>query len=351
MKINFCAGPAVVPSSIIEQLQQMMTNYKDTGVSLLSISHRDKVFEEVHTSIQQKLRKLLKIPDNYSILLMQAGATAQFAAIPMNLANKYNKSLYICSGQWSEKAAKEAEKFIDINAIKYDEHIADNFKANKYDYIYYTDNETVDGFQINKLAKSCNTEIVCDMSSSFLSKPINISDYGLIYAGAQKNAGIPGLTIVIIKNSLIQQKDNIPVVFDYHVMKTSNSLYNTPSVISWVTFELTLEYLIKNYANLNKVGEFNNKKAELLYSAIDHSKIYKNNIKSQYRSSMNIIFHLPSDEITNKFLEAADKQGFYGLKGHRNIGGCRASIYNAVSIEDVRKLVKFMQDFENEQQF
>lgn len=349
MKINFCAGPAVVPSSIIQTLQQMMTSYKDTGVSLLSISHRDKAFDEVHDAIQKNLRTLLNIPDNYSVLLMQAGATAQFAAIPMNLSNNYNKALYVCSGQWSENAAKEADKFIDVTAIKYDENIAKNFTSNKYDYIYYTDNETVNGFQINKLAKSCNTELVCDMSSSFLSKPVNIADYGLIYAGAQKNAGIPGLTIVIVKDSLIQQKSNIPVVFDYFITKKSNSVYNTPSVISWVTFELTLEYLIKNYANLKKVEEFNNQKADLLYSAIDNSKIYKNDIKPEYRSNMNVIFHLKSQELTDKFLSSADKKGFYGLKGHRNVGGCRASLYNAVSLEDVRKLVKFMQDFENEQ--
>ena len=349
MKINFCAGPAVVPSSIIQTLQQMMTNYKDTGVSLLSISHRDKAFDEVHEAIQKDLRSLLNIPNDYSVLLMQAGATAQFAAIPMNLSNKHKQALYICSGQWSEKAAKEAEKFIDATAVKYDESIADNFTSNKYDYIYYTDNETVDGFQINKLAKSCNTELVCDMSSSFLSKPINIADYGLIYAGAQKNAGIPGLTIVIVKNSLIKQKKDIPVVFDYFTTKKSNSVYNIPSVISWVTFELTLEYLIKNYSNLNRVEEFNNQKANLLYSAIDNSKIYNNDIKPEYRSNMNVIFHLKSQELTDKFLSSADKKGFYGLKGHRNVGGCRASLYNAVSLEDVRKLVKFMQDFENEQ--
>ncbi|MED7819804.1 MULTISPECIES: 3-phosphoserine/phosphohydroxythreonine transaminase [unclassified Francisella] len=349
MKVNFCAGPAVVPSSIIQTLQQMMTNYKDTGVSLLSISHRDKVFDEVHETIQKDLRSLLNIPDNYSVLLMQAGATAQFAAIPMNLSDKYKNALYICSGQWSEKAAQEAEKFIEVTAVKYNSDITDNFISNKYDYIYYTDNETVDGFQINKLAKSCNTELVCDMSSSFLSKPINISDYGLIYAGAQKNAGIPGLTIVIVKDSLIQQKTNIPVVFDYFITKKSNSVYNTPSVISWVTFELTLKYLINNYGNLSKVEEFSNQKASLLYNAIDNSKIYKNDIKPEYRSNMNIIFHLPTEELTNSFLSIADKKGFYGLKGHRNIGGCRASLYNAVSLEDVRKLVKFMQDFENEQ--
>ena len=187
------------------------------------------------------------------------------------------------------------------------------------------------------------------MSSSFLSKPINISDYGLIYAGAQKNAGIPGLTIVIVKDSLIKQKDNIPVVFDYFVTKKSNSVYNTPSVISWVTFELTLEYLIKNYGNLEEVERFNNTKAELLYSTIDNSKIYNNDIKQEYRSNMNVIFHLTSAELTDRFLESADKAGFYGLKGHRQVGGCRASLYNAISLEDVQKLVKFMQEFENEQ--
>ncbi|MBK2147686.1 aminotransferase class V-fold PLP-dependent enzyme, partial [Francisella tularensis] len=185
--------------------------------------------------------------------------------------------------------------------------------------------------------------------SIYLSKHNNSSDYGLIYAGAKKNAGIPGLTIVIIKDSLIKEKQNIPVVFDYLAMKKSNSVYNTPSVISWVTFELTLEYLIEKFANLDNVEEFSNQKANLLYSAIDNSKIYKNDIKPEYRSNMNIIFHLPTQELTDKFLSNASKAGFYGLKGHRSVGGCKASLYNAVSLEDVKKLVQFMQEFENEQ--
>ncbi|QLE78298.1 3-phosphoserine/phosphohydroxythreonine transaminase [Francisella sp. Scap27] len=349
MKTNFCAGPAVVPQSIIEQLQSMIVNYKNTGVSLLSISHRDKAFEEVYTSIDTGLRQLLQIPKDYSILLMQAGATAQFAGIPMNLSSKYKKALYVCSGQWSEKAAKEASKFIEVDAVTYDDNIQDKFVADKYDYIYYTDNETVDGFQINELAKSCNTKVVCDMSSSFLSKPLNIDNYGLIYAGAQKNAGIPGVTIVIIKNSLIEKKANLPIVLDYWVTEKSKSVYNTPSVISWVTFELTLKYLINNFGNLKKIEEFNNEKAELLYKTIDNSNIFRNTIKAKYRSNMNIVFQLTNEELTKKFLDEADKKGFYGLKGHRLIGGCRASLYNAVSLEDVKKLVKFMQDFENEQ--
>ncbi|QIV96208.1 phosphoserine aminotransferase [Allofrancisella inopinata] len=349
MKINFCAGPAVIPTCIIEKLQKMMTNYKNTGVSLLSISHRDKAFEEVHDSIQTKLKYLLNIPDDYSILLMQAGATAQFAAIPMNLSDKYNKALYVCSGQWSEKAAKEAKKFINVESVTYGDSIAETFVSNMYDYVYYTDNETVDGFQINQLAKSCNTELVCDMSSSFLSKPINIRDYGLIYAGAQKNAGIPGLTIVIVQNSLIKKKENIPIVFDYDTTKKSNSLYNTPSVISWVTFELMLEYLIDKFQDLNEVEKFNHTKAKILYSTIDNSKIYKNDIKPIYRSNMNIIFQLPTQELTKKFLLDASNKGFYGLEGHRLVGGCRASLYNAVSLEDVKALAKFMQEFENEQ--
>lgn len=349
MKTNFCAGPAVLPQSIIKQLQSMIVDYKNTGVSLLSISHRDKIFEEVHASIESNLRQLLKISDDYSILLMQAGATAQFAGIPMNLSAKYNKALYICSGQWSEKAAKEASKFIEVDAVVYDENVQGKFVSDKYDYIYYTDNETVDGFQINELAKSCNTEVVCDMSSSFLSKPLNMCNYGLIYASAQKNAGIPGLTIVVVKNSLIQQKQNLPVVLDYWVTRKSDSVYNTPSVISWVTFELTLDYLINKFDNLNKVETFNNQKANLLYKTIDESRIFKNSIHPKYRSNMNIIFQLSSEDLTKKFLDEADKKGFYGLKGHRLIGGCRASLYNAVSLEDVQKLATFMKDFENEQ--
>lgn len=348
MKINFCAGPAVVPTEIIKNLQEMMANYKNTGVSLLSISHRDNAFEEVHTSIQDNLRKILSIPDDYSILLMQAGATAQFAGIPMNLSDKHNKAMYICSGQWSEKAAKEASKFIDVDAITYDDDINSKFERGKYDYIYYTDNETVDGFQINELARSCDTELVCDMSSSFLSKKINVKDYGLIYAGAQKNAGIPGLTIVIVKNSLIKKKSNLPIVLDYFVTEKSNSVYNTPSVISWVTFELTLKYLLENFQTIENIEIFNNKKADLLYSTIDNSKIYKNSILPKYRSNMNVVFQLTSEELTSKFLDQADKHNFYGIKGHRLVGGCRVSLYNAISLEDVEKLVEFMKKFENE---
>lgn len=349
MKINFCAGPAVVPTEIIKNLQKMMINYKDTGVSLLSISHRDNAFEEVHTSIQSNLRKLLSIPDDYSILLMQAGATAQFAGVPINLSNVHSKAMYICSGQWSEKAAKEASKFIDVDAVTYNNDINNKFESNKYDYIYYTDNETVDGFQINELARSCGTDLICDMSSSFLSKRIDIKDYGLIYAGAQKNAGIPGLTIVIVKNSLIKNKANLPIVLDYFVTEKSNSMYNTPSVISWVTFELTLKYLLEKFQTIENIELFNNKKAELLYSTIDNSKIYKNSIALKYRSNMNVVFQLTTEELSAKFLEEADKHSFYGLKGHRLVGGCRVSLYNAVSFEDVEKLVGFMKRFENEQ--
>jgi len=349
MKINFCAGPAVVPTEIISNLQEMMINYKDTGVSLLSISHRDNAFEEVHTSIQSNLRKILSIPDDYSVLLMQAGATAQFAGIPMNLSDKYGKAMYICSGQWSEKAAKEASKFMAVDAVTYNDSIDTKFESDKYDYIYYTDNETVDGFQINELARSCDTELVCDMSSSFLSKPINVNDYGLIYASAQKNAGIPGLTIVILKNSLIKKKTNLPIVFDYFVTEKSNSVYNTPSVISWVTFELTLNYLLEKFQTIENIEIFSNNKADLLYSTIDSSKIYKNSINPKYRSNMNVVFQLSTEELTTKFLDEADKYNFYGIKGHRLVGGCRVSLYNAVSYEDVEKLVEFMKRFENEQ--
>lgn len=345
MKINFCAGPAVLPTSVIKELQQMLIDYKNTGVSLLSISHRDKVFDEVHASIQTNLRKLLNIPSDYSILLMQGGATAQFSAIPMNLAGKHNRALYLCTGIWSEKAAKEAEKFINVETTT-----QNNISLQKpCDYIYYTDNETVDGYQVKELAKSCDTPLVCDVSSSFLSKPVNISNYGLIYAGAQKNAGIPGVTIVIIKDSLIQKKENIPIVFDYDLTKKSDSVYNTPSVISWVTFELILNYLLEKFGTLEKVAEFNQEKAELLYNAIDNSNIYVNNIDEKYRSNMNVIFQLKSEELTKKFLKEADERGFYGLKGHRNVGGCRASLYNAVSLADVQALVAFMKEFENAQ--
>ena len=345
MKINFCAGPAVIPLSITEKLQQMILNYKNTNVSLLSISHRDKAFDEVHESIQKKLRILLNIPDNYSILLMQAGASAQFSAIPMNLRNN-NRALYICSGQWSEKAANEASKFINIDKtsinLEYDKNI-------DYDYIYYTDNETVDGYQINQIAKECNTPLVCDVSSSFLSKPINVSNYGIIYAGAQKNAGIPGVTIVIIRDDLIKKQNNIPVILDYYTSKKSKSVYNTPSVISWVTFELVLENLLDKFKSLDNIEKFNNEKAKFIYNFIDSSKIYKNKIEKKYRSNMNIIFQLETEELTKKFLKQADKD-FYGLKGHRSVGGCRASLYNAISLDDVKKLVNFMREFENEQQ-
>ncbi|GGF98586.1 MULTISPECIES: 3-phosphoserine/phosphohydroxythreonine transaminase [Cysteiniphilum] len=343
-QLNFCAGPASLPESIYQALSQMVLNYHNTGLSLLSFSHRDQLFAEINNKIKQHLRTLLALPESYEILLMPAGASAQFAAVPINLKQN-GRALYINSGYWAAAAIKEAKKFIEVDTIEGVDNVIDHI-VDDYDYIYYTENETIDGVIWQKIPET-NLPLVCDMSSSFLSKPIDVTKFDLIYAGAQKNIGLPGVTVVLIKKALIEniKQKAIPAVLSYQAMQQADSLYNTPDMFAWAAMELVLADLIKQ-GGLDVVAEKNARKAALLYEAIDQSKLFSNKVSLHNRSPMNIVFQLPSDELTAKFLNFADSQGVYGIAGHRSVGGVRVSLYNAIEFKAVEQLVSVMREFE-----
>ena len=348
-QLNFCAGPASLPESIYQALSQMVLNYQNTGLSLLSLSHRDQLFAEINNKIKQHLITLLALPESYEILLMPAGASAQFAAVPMNLKQN-GRALYINSGYWAKAAIKEAKKFIEVDTIEGVDNAIDRI-VDVYDYIHYTENETIDGVIWQKIPET-NLPLVCDMSSSFLSKPLDVTKFDLIYAGAQKNIGLPGVTVVLIKKALIEniKQKAIPAVLSYQTMQQADSLYNTPDMFAWAAMELVLADLIKQ-GGLDIVARKNARKAALLYETINQSKLFSNNVPLRNRSPMNIVFQLPSDELTAKFLSFANSQGVYGIAGHRSVGGVRVSLYNAIEFNAVEQLVSVMREFEtlNEQ--
>ncbi|WP_119344202.1 3-phosphoserine/phosphohydroxythreonine transaminase [Facilibium subflavum] len=341
-KINFCAGPSKLPASVYQKLNMMIDDYKQSGLSLLSISHRDPLFLAVYQQIQQSIKSLLYLPDDYEILLMHGGATAQFSALAMNLAQN-KRAAYFDTGYWSKKAIDEAKKFIDVDILPY--HQSPDFKK-AYDYVHYTENETIDGFQWAFVPET-HAPLVADVSSSFLSKPIDIKRYGVLYAGAQKNIGLPGVAVVIIHQDLLaRHKSSVPAVLDYGLTAKSSSLYNTPNVISWVSMALVLQDLIEQ-GGLKVIEKKNTDKAARLYQAIDQSDLFFNNIAAQNRSTMNVVFQVKKG-LTEAFLAFAAQKGIYGLQGHRSVGGCRASLYNAVTLGDVDKLVAVIKEFENE---
>ncbi|MBK2126012.1 3-phosphoserine/phosphohydroxythreonine transaminase [Fangia hongkongensis] len=343
-KVNLCAGPSKLPESVYKALSEMIINYQDQGISLLSISHRDPVFIDIYHSIINHLRLLISLPKEYEILLMAGGATAQFAAVPMNLNNK-GKALYLDSGYWAKKAIKEAENFIEIDKLSLDQTITD---YSSYDYVHYTENETIDGTQF-KSVPGVDIPLVCDMSSSFLSKPIEIEKYDLIYAGAQKNIGLPSISVILIKKSLLaktHRKSPIPQVLDYALTAKTESLNNTPNVIGWAGTELVLRDLWEK-GGLQYIAKLNQQKSDLLYDYIDGSKLYCNTVPKDKRSQMNVVFQLNDPDLTDIFLAYSEKHNIYGLRGHRSVGGCRASLYNAVSLKDVECLISVMKDFEN----
>ena len=344
--INFCAGPSRLPDVVYNTLPEMIQNYKGTGLSLLSISHRDPIFLETYYRIKKHLKILLDLSEDYAILLMPGGATAQFSAVPLNLS-KFGKAAYFESGYWSCAAIKEAKKFTQVTSYPFGVSIP---RAQNFDYIHYTENETVDGFQWSE-APNVDYPLVGDLSSSFLSKPIDVNRHHLIYAGAQKNIGLPSVALVIIHKTLLSEKKvNIPIVLDYIAMEQANSLYNTPNVIAWVAMELVLEDIV-DQGGLTKVAKKNQQKAAMLYQAIDQSILFYNKLDQKNRSEMNIVFQLSDKKRTEKFLSFAKNHGIYGLDGHRSIGGCRASLYNAVSLQDVKQLIQVMKEFEDDHRY
>ena len=350
---NFSAGPAAIPLSVLEKAQAELLNWKNTGASIMEVSHRSKEFIALGESILTKLRTLLRVPTDYEILLMHGGGRAQFAAIPLNLLGQHKTMNYAITGHWSKDAAEEAKRFGQV-------HIATNnypkchtiADAKDWDlaqdaaYLYYCDNETVHGLEFSTIPAVKNQLLVADMSSNMLSRPVDVTRFGLIFACAQKNLGPTGATLVLVRKDLIGKTASyIPSILDYKTFATSESMPNTPVTFSWYIMGLTLDWIIEQ-GGLEKIAAINLRKAQKLYSLVDESSLYFNDIDPNYRSRMNVIFRLPTAELETQFVQQATQQGLAGLKGHRAVGGLRASIYNAVSEEAVDALSEFMREFE-----
>ena len=351
---NFSAGPSMMPESVLNRAAEEMLDYKGSGQSVMEMSHRSKIYESIILEAEELFREILSIPDNYKVLFLQGGATTQFAAIPLNLLNGSGKADYVLSGQFSTKAYKEALKYGDIKVVgssKDDNftHIPDLNKADftpDADYFYICQNNTIYGTRFSELPDTGDVPLVSDVSSCFLSEPMDVTKYGVIYGGAQKNIGPAGLTVVIIREDLIgKARDITPSILDYKNMADNGSMYNTPPCYSIYMCKLVLEW-IKKIGGLEAMKERNLKKCGILYDYIDSSKMFTNPVLKRDRSMMNVTFVSKSEELNAKFVKEAAEAGFVNIKGHRSVGGMRASIYNAMPIEGVEKLVEFMAEFE-----
>ena len=351
---NFSAGPAILPTEVLEKAQSELLSLNGIGMSVMEISHRSKHFEPILESAKQGLRELLNIPNNYQILFLQGGASLQFAQIPMTFLSNSTSADYIVNGAWSEKAVKEAKKFGNVNVVFSSKESGYKSVPNQEDlrfsenaeYIHYCSNETIDGIEFKYDLDGGNVPVICDASSNILSKPIDVSKYAMIYAGAQKNIGPSGVTLVIIRDDLIEKvPKNLPAMLDYRNFAENGSMPNTPNTWGIYLISLVCDWL-KAKGGVAAMAKLNEQKAKVLYDAIDSSDGYfRGHAEREARSLMNVTFRLPSEDLEKKFCAEAATQGLDGLKGHRSVGGIRASIYNAFPIEGVERLVEFMQDF------
>ena len=351
---NFSAGPSMLPLPVLEQVQKDFLNYEDSGMSVTEMSHRGKVFTEINAEANKLLRELMNIPDNYSVLFVQGGASQQFAAVPLNLL-KNNKADYIVTGNFAKKAYEEGLKYGDMQIAASSEQAGFTYipdmKSIKFrdgiDYVHTTYNNTIFGTRYTELPET-NSTLVTDMSSAILSETVDVTKFGLIYAGVQKNIAPAGVTIVIIRNDLLGNAAKIcPTMLDYAVQAKNDSLYNTPPCFSIYVAMLVFRWL-KDLGGVSAMQKINEEKAAYLYNFIDNSSFYNNKVNKKDRSLMNVPFVTPSAETDAKFVAEAAKNGLVSLKGHRLAGGMRASIYNAMPVEGVKKLVEFMKKFERE---
>ena len=352
---NFSAGPSLLPASVLAKAQSEFTNWQGSGSAVFEVSHRSKAFMAMMDKAERDLRDLLSVPDDYSILFLQGGATLQFSQIPMNLAQPGEAVCYIDSGIWSKKAIKAAEKTQAVQVLSALSTEGDLSFLNESvfqtadpqsRYLHYCSNETISGIQFSSRVQAGKMPLVADMSSDFLSRPIQVSDYGLIYAGAQKNFGPPGLVVVLIKNSLLDRsEDSIPDILNYQKLAQAESLLNTPPSFSCYLAGLVFSWLLGE-GGLSAIAERNQEKAAHLYEFIDASPFYLNAVAPGSRSQMNVTFTLAKPEHEAIFLEQAEAAGLRQLKGHRSVGGFRASIYNAMPLAGVEALIEFMKTFE-----
>ena len=350
---NFSAGPATLPYEVLVQAAEDIVNFNDNGIGLIEMSHRSKDFVAVVDECEALLRELMGIPDNYKVLFLQGGASTQFAMVPMNLLGPGKSATYLNTGTWSKKAIKEAKLFGNIDVPYSSEDtvfnsvpLPDEYQAAPgAEYLYFVSNNTIYGTQFHQFPET-DVDLVCDMSSDILSRQIDVSRFGIIFAGAQKNMGPAGCTVVIIRDDLLDRTpDNVPTMLRYKTHADKGSMFNTPPCFAIYTIGLVLKWL-KDLGGLPTMEKMNRDKAELLYEAIDNSDFYKGHAKFDSRSLMNITFNLPTPELEAQFIQEATAKSLNGLKGHRSVGGCRASIYNAFPREGVEKLIEFMAEFE-----
>lgn len=351
---NFSAGPAVLPEEVLTEAAQEMLDYQGTGMSVMEMSHRSKPFQKIIDDAEQDLRDLMNIPDNYKVLFLQGGASQQFAMIPMNLM-KNGVADYIITGQWAKKAYEEAKKYGQANAIassadktfSYIPDCSDLPVSENADYVYICENNTIYGTKYKTLPNTKGKTLVADVSSCFLSEPVNVNDYGVIYGGVQKNIGPAGVVIVIIREDLITDEvlECTPTTLKYKTHSEAGSLYNTPPAYGIYICGKVFKWL-KKMGGLEAMKARNEEKAAILYDYLDSSTMFKGTVEKKDRSLMNVPFVTGSKELDEKFVKEAAEAGFVNLKGHRTVGGMRASIYNAMPLEGVKKLVQFMKEFE-----
>ena len=353
---NFSAGPAVLPEEVLEEAANEMLDYQGTGMSVMEMSHRSPAFQQIIDDAEADLRELMNIPDNYKVLFLQGGASTQFSAIPMNL-KKNGKAAYIVTGQWAKKAAQEAEKYLDVvrvassedKTFSYIPDCSDLDIPEDADYVYICENNTIYGTKYKTLPNTKGHILVSDVSSCFLSEPVDVEKYGIIYGGVQKNIGPAGMAIVIIREDLIPEEvdKSVPTMLAFKTQADAGSLYNTPPCYTIYMCGKVFKWL-KKMGGLDAMKERNEKKAKILYDFLDQSEMFKGTVVPEDRSLMNVPFVTGDEELDAKFVKEAKAAGFENLKGHRTVGGMRASIYNAMPIEGVEALVEFMKKFEEE---
>ena len=356
---NFNAGPSALPLEVLQKAQEELANYNNTGMSIMEMSHRSKDYEAVHNEAISRFKSLYAIPDNYEVLFLQGGGSLQFTMVPMNFINEGQAASYILTGSWSEKALKEAKLFGQTKeAASTKENAYRNIPAleeiqfSETDaYVHLTSNNTIYGTQWKEFPRTGEIPLVADMSSDILSKPVDVSNFGIIYAGAQKNLGPSGVTIVIIRKDLLEKaKTNIPTMLKYSTHADSNSLYNTPPTFGIYMLGEVLKW-VEEKGGLKAIEQNNEEKAQLIYDVIDNSNgFYTGHASIESRSLMNITFRVADETLEKQFLAEAKEEGFIGLNGHRSVGGCRASTYNAVPYETCKALADFMIAFQNENQ-
>ncbi len=352
---NFSAGPACLPEAVLKKASEQMLDYEGSGMSVMEMSHRSKVYQGIIDKTEADLRSLMNIPDNYKVLFLQGGASLQFAMVPLNLVGKNKRAYYINTGAWSKKAIKEAKRFLEVvvpassedKTFSYIPEITKDMFDKPADYVHITYNNTIYGTHFNELPDFGGLDIATDMSSCILSEEIDVSKFGVIYAGAQKNIGPAGVTIVIIREDLIGKNEDIITMLDYKTHADNGSMFNTPPTYGIYIAGLVFDYLLKN-GGVKAMHEKDVKKAAMLYDYLDNSKLFKATVEKKDRSLMNVPFVTGDAELDAKFVSEAAKAGLVNLKGHRSVGGMRASIYNAMPEEGVQALVDFMAKFEKE---